>query len=392
MKKIIFPLVLLFTYQMLIAQDPYSQVLQQIEANSTRLIALRQQMEAQQLNNPEGLYLTNPEMEFNHLWGRPAALGNLTTFYLKQSFDFPSAYAHRKKIAKLENTNAQLNYKAERIELLLQAKELCIRLTYSNALVQQYSLRLKNAQQVASLYQKRSQAGDANILETNKAELNLVTVQNQHAEAEAEQNRLLSELKSLNGGVGIDFHTNRFAPLTNLPQFEEWYTQAEQKSPALQYLRTKVEVNQKYVQLNKAMGLPKFTTGYTMEKVLGQSLNGISLGMTIPLWENKNKVKQAKLELKAAQSIAEDTGIQFYHQLYSLYQRAISLHTSLSRYRTTLTQQNTENLLHKALNGGAISLLNYLLELQYYYEATDKLLQTEQELALTLAQLSALEL
>jgi len=44
--------------------------------------------------------------------------------------------------------------------------------------------------------------------------------------------------------------------------------------------------------------------------------------------------------------------------------------------------------LRKALDSGEISLLNYLLEMTYYYDVMNKVLETEKELGLTLAELS----
>lgn len=50
------------------------------------------------------------------------------------------------------------------------------------------------------------------------------------------------------------------------------------------------------------MILPKFSAGYSLERTLGQKYQGISVGISIPLWENKNRVKQAKAGVVAAQA------------------------------------------------------------------------------------------
>lgn len=374
------------------AQSRYDKMLEQVEANSIRLRALSEQMEAQKLASCTGIFLTNPEVEFNYLWGNPSVIGNRTDFKVKQSFDFPSAYAYRSQIAGKENANAELMYKSERINLLLSAKEICIRLTYYNALAKQCEVRLHNARQIAQSFKQKAESGDANVIETNKAQLNLTNVENELAQIEVERQGLLSELKRLNGGAEIRFDDTAFIHSAIAADFESWYAEAEVKSPVLQYVQGQIEINEKRVSLNKAMGLPKFSAGYMMEKVVGQNFQGVSVGVSIPLWENKNRVKQAKADVKASQTVAEDTRVQFYNELQNLFARATTLQKSVASYRSSLSNHNNEELLKKALDGGEISLLDYLMETQYYYNAIGNLLASERDLELSIAQLSAVEL
>ena len=42
------------------------------------------------------------------------------------------------------------------------------------------------------------------------------------------------------------------------------------------------------------MTLPKFSAGYSLERTLGQKYQGISVGISIPLWENKNHQPQVQ--------------------------------------------------------------------------------------------------
>ncbi|KAA6308963.1 hypothetical protein EZS27_039465 [termite gut metagenome] len=60
--------------------------------------------------------------------------------------------------------------------------------------------------------------------------------------------------------------------------------------------------------MNQAMGLPSFLAGYMSEKVVGEHFQDITLGISIPLWENKNRVKQAKAASIAAQRAKKTAG------------------------------------------------------------------------------------
>ncbi|MDR0367742.1 MAG: TolC family protein, partial [Bacteroidales bacterium] len=367
------------------AQSGYDALLQQIETNSTTLSVLRQQMEVQQLGNRTGVYLANPEVEFNYLWGSPSAVGNRIDFTVVQSFDFPTAYVHRNKMAALQNKNVELEYKAERIKLLLSAKQICIELIYNNALAKEYAVRLQNAERIAATYKSRMSKGDANVIENNKAQLNLSTVQNEMTRIEAERMALLAQLKSLNGGLEIVFPDNEY-PVDMLPSdFEEWYAIAEAKSPMLQYVSGQIEIGQRQLKLSRALNLPKFSAGYTGEHLVSEQFRGITVGMSVPLWENKNTLKQAKTQLRANELALTDSRLQFYNHLRMLYAKAVALQQNAMQIKRSLSEYNNVSLLQRALDAGEISLLNYLLEVEYYYDAINKALEAERNYQLTVA-------
>jgi len=375
-----------------LAQNGMEAVLREIESNNTALHALREQTEARKLNSLTGIYLPNPGVEFNYLWGSPSRIGNRNDISVTQSFDFPTAYGYRSKIAGLENANIELIYKSERITLLVRARQVCTNLLYYNALLNEYSGRLVNARRIAETWQIRFEKGDVGILEYNKAQLNLATLINEINRFEAERSSLLTELKALNGGKEIVFTVSDFSFEPLPPDFDEWYGLVELKSPVLQYLRGQIEVGQHQVKLKKALGLPGFSAGYMSENVGSEKFRGITMGVSVPLWENKNRVKQAEMQVIASEAALADTEIQFYNRLQSLFAKSRSLQENAESYRVALSTFSNEALLKKALDGGEISLLNYLLELEYYYTTMDKLLETKRDLGLSLAELRAVEL
>jgi len=391
MKKLL-PIIFLTVPFWGFAQSSYEAVLQQIETNNTTLVALRQQAEVEKIGNKTGLTPDNPEVEFNYLWGAPALIGVRKDFKVLQTFDFPSAYAYRAKIAHLQNTHVEWVYKAERLNILLSAKQTCIELIYYNALARAYTLRLKNAESVAEAYRIKWEKGETNVMEHNKAQLNLSTVQAELKQIEAHSAALCATLHRLNGGKEIHFSDETY-PYHIMPlDFEEWYTLAEGKNPVLLYVRLQIEINQQWVKLNRTMGLPKFSAGYMSEKVVGEHFQGITVGFTIPLWENKNRVKASQAMVRASEFALEDSRVQFYNSLKSLYNKATALQHSALQLRQSLSAYDNEPLLKKALDAGEISLLNYLLEIEYHYEAINKTLETERDFEQTLAELSAVEL
>jgi len=197
---------------------------------------------------------------------------------------------------------------------------------------------------------------------------------------------LLSELQGLNGGIFIEFTDSVYQLQTIAGDFEQWYIQAEQNNPVLQWLKQEVAIREKQEKLNTALGLPNFQAGYMSEDVVGQQFQGVTVGLSIPLFENKNAVKYAKAKTLAVQSAEADTRLQFYNNLKALHTKAVSQQKSLNDYRTNLQLFDNSPLLQKALDLGELSLAEYIYELSIYYESFNKLLELERELNMTIVE------
>ncbi len=364
----------------LFSQENIEKVVSEIEKNNTTLQALRQNTEAEKMGNKTGIYLSNPEVEFNYLWGSPSVIGNRTDFSVKQSFDFPTAYRYRQQISTLRNEQAELEYEKQRREILMQARKVCVDLTYNNALRKELTSRLGNAAKIAESYRAKFRLGEANILEFNKTQLVLLNLTKEMETFEIEGKELASQLALLNGGNAIEFADSEFQPLVIPDDFDQWYANAEQANPVLQWLKQEIEVLQKQEKLNQAQSLPKLQAGYMSEKVVGQQFQGLTVGISIPLWENKNTVKYAQAQAEAAQSLQADQKLHFYNSLKSLYSKAAGLQKNLVDYRQKLQSCNNSQLVLKALDKGEISMIEYLFELSVYYESVNQLFETERNL------------
>lgn len=392
MKTIITTLLVLCMGITLNAQTSINSVLASIEENNTTLKSLRESAEAEKLENKTGIYLENPEAGFNYLWGDPADIGNRTDFSVTQTFDIPTITGMRSRVAGEKNNLVEWQYRADRMNILLEAKQYCIELIYYNALKKELGLRLQHAETIAAGYKERLDRGDANMLEYNKARLNLSTVQGEISRVDVERNALIEQLERLNGGNDTFLDDHLFPEIEFPLSFEGWYAEAEQKNPVLAYVKQEIEVSKKQVSLSKAMGLPTFSAGYMSEKVVGQRYQGVSVGVSIPLWENKNRVKQAQAAVRAAESRETDSKRQFYGQLQILYNRTLGLKATADTYRKSLETANSSDLLKKALDAGEISLLDYILEIGLYYTTVNQALEAERDYQKAYAELSAVEL
>jgi len=387
MKQIIIISAIITSVVNLFAQNNIDSVLAQIERNNTTLSALQKRAEADKIGNKTMIYLHNPEIEFNYLWGNDG-FGNRTDFSATQTFDFPTAYSFKNQISNIKNEQVELEYQKLRKDLLLHARLICCDLIYTNALKAELSKRINHAQRIADAYKSKLDVGETNILEYNKAQLNLLNLKNEMEVLSIEQESLQAELIRLNGGVIINLTDNEFQPVVLPADFEQWYVQAEQNNPLLNWLKKEVELRKKQISLNKALSMPKIQTGYMSESLVGQEFKGFTLGVSIPLWEDKNMVKYAKANALAMENTASDNKMQHYSHLKMLHTKAVSQQANLIDYKIKLQAINNAELSKKAFDKGEISLINYLLELSIYYESIDNLLKSERDLNKTIAELN----
>lgn len=364
----------------LFAQASLEAVLAEIEKNNTTLTALKGSAAAETIGNRTGIFLQNPEAEFGYLWGSPGSIGNRTDFSIRQSFDFPTAYGYRNQISALKNEQVELEYKAALYAIRLETKGFYYDIVYYNALIEALTGRVSHARQIASSYQAKFDVGETNILEYNKAQLNLLTALKELESTDIERNNSLAELKRLNGGKPVAVTEKELPPVVLPGDFEQWVTQAEENNPMLAWINRAITISGKQEDLSRAMSLPKLQAGYMRESVTAEQFQGITLGLSIPLWENKGQVKYAKANSQALESAAADKKVQYFNHLNALFNKAAGLQNSIRTYREGLVQYDNTDYLKAALDKGEISLINYINEFAFYYESVNKVLSLERDL------------
>lgn len=373
------------------AQDAYAPILAQIELNSTLLEALRQQTAAEKTSYRTGLTPRDPEVQMGYLWGSPSPIGDRKDISIRQELDFPSVYARRNRLANQQGEVAQWQYRHERMQLLLKAKQACIRLVYCNALANLYGQQADRARQMADAYERMLNQGSANQLELDKARLNRTTAEGRLAAVLLEQQQLSAELQAMNGGQAVLLRDTAFVATALPVNVDDYLAEAELHTPALQLLRQQKVVADNNTSVVRASSLPKWSVGYMGEFVTGNTFQGVTIGLSIPLWENKNRVRQACQQAEAKAQQTDDARLQYRTRLRSLYDRAVQLQRTVAQYDAALSPEGLA-LLTRAFEKGELTLLNYLLEQDYWTAAYDRRLQAQRDLALTVAELNAWQL
>lgn len=360
----------------------------QIAQNNTTLKALHRQMQASVLANGSNLSLTDPDAEVAYLVGTPKGVPNRTNVSLTQSLDWDVLLGRRRALAKANNQVAYNDYRLAVQQVLTEADEQFTTLVYYNKLCGELSQRQTLAEEIERLYQQKFERGDINQLEVNKVRLNASVCRADWARANNERQQILANLQRLNGGHAVAF-TDTVYPLAGkaLPPLVDFQS-ALAGSLAVQTAQAAVAQSEAEIKVAKAEGLPALTVGFQGEYIKQNNYSGLSLGFSVPIWGNsRKKIRKAEAELAANRLTVDDVIYQERAQVAKLYVSAQQLQQAANALQKDMQLMNNDQLLRRSLELGQISLLDYLLELSFYYTARTSQLEAERDAQLAVSAL-----
>lgn len=370
------------------AQTSVEDVLRSVEENNRDLRANGQLIQSQKLEASLDNNLPDPSVSYTHQYGNKEGMGIQGELVASQSFDFPTVYAQKHKLTKAKSAGLDRQGAAFRQQVLLQAKEICLDLVLLNQQKNLLDIRLKNAEQLSALYATRLERGDANILETNKINLELLNAKTEARMNETARVAKLQELATLNGGVALAFTDTAYALSREVLSFDELKAEAMQADPQLQTLRSEQVTALRQLSVSKAKNLPGFELGYRLNTAAGgERFNGFLVGVSIPLFSNRNYVKQAKAQTRYTEMQLESTSFTVGNELRQLYNQSVALKSSLDEYEDVLKSQNSLALLNKAIQSGQISMIEYFVDVTTYYQSMQNYLQLQNQYQKVMAQL-----
>lgn len=370
------------------AQTSIEDVLSSIETNNKELQANRQLITAQKLASKLDNNLPDPSVSYVHQYGNREGMGIQGELVASQSFDFPSVYVQRYKLAKAKGESYDRQGAEVRQQILLQAKEVCLDLVFLNQQKSLLDQRRQNAEQLAALYEMRLKNGDASILETNKINLELLNAKNEARMNEAARVAKLHELATLNGGVAIHFTDTVYQPVETPQSFVDLQQEAVPANRQLLALQGEKSAALRQLGVSKSLWLPGFELGYRLNTATGgERFNGFLVGITIPLFSNRNNVKQAKAQSLYTDLQIESTTTTVENELLRLYNQSVALKTSIDEYQSVLKSQNNLALLNKAIQSGQISMIEYFVDVTTLYQSMQNYMQLQNEYQKVMAQL-----
>lgn len=359
------------------AQTSVERVLFEIERNHKTLLAGKAYAEAKKLEHKTGLTPQDPTIVYDLLYGSPVEAGNQREFSIVQSLDFPTTYLSKNKRSKAYRALADHELRLLRQSTLLQAKQTLIEWVYRTKLDSLLEDRKNDLLALVAFTQTSMEEGEGNRLEVNKARLKLLDDRATYDENRALLRQIELKLQEMNGGLpvslaGVDY--DPVAPISDLETMAQAYRNADL---SLNYLEKEKQISELNLAVAKSLVLPTFEVGYLDYTGLDQRFKGIHLGVSIPVWENKNMIKSQKAELHYRDARVKAYENEQRSLLFQQYERLVILGNTLRTYQQELSKMNHRELLNKSLVLGNTSIIDYLSALDVYYDSMIRYLEVE---------------
>ncbi len=367
-------------------------LLDTIAANNLTLRSLKAGVRAVGEEARAELRLPDPEAEVAYLFGSPSAVPNRTNVALTQELPWTVLSGRQKAAAQATSALAEQDYAAARQQVMAAGFDLLVQLVHSNRLEAEMLARLRAAEAVEELCAQRFAQSDLTAIEMNKARLNRAVAEADCRRVTTEREGVVRQLRALNGGLPIDCHDTTYsfsvaqwcAPQVAFPTLE---------TAAVRRAEASVKQREAELRLARTRRLPSLTVGFTGEYIPHNNYSGLSLGISLPLWGNKQAaVRSSEANLLAAQLDRADAHTQVGQEAARLRAEALRLDGVARELDEALQATESAALLQRSLDLGQISLLDYLLEISFFYTARTAWLEADRDAHQAAAAFRALNL
>jgi outer membrane protein TolC len=364
-----------------------NELLRSVETHNTELKAFSQRMQAQKTENKLSNNLPDPTVSYSHLWGADNSSETIGELIVSQSMDFPTLYHTRRQLNRQKNAMADHEYQLKRRAILLKAQEIC----FDIILLRKEQLLLKerhqNASELAILYQQRIESGDANVIELNKVKLELLNAKTEASINETNLKKKEEELIILNGNTPFQTEQLTYPAIVLPTDYAEIKDDVLNGELALAALEQESRVGHNLLKVAQESWLPKLEIGYRRNTESGAPFNGFVVGFSVPLFENKGKVKMARQQLLSTELSKEQVKSETSYNALQNFREAQKTKLLMDEYASLFKEHSDLLILKEALKSGQISLIEYFSEAAIIYQSQLNYLQLENKYHKTVASL-----
>lgn len=387
--KIIVSLVLALTCTGMYAQSlDYNQALNKVLEGNLRLKVENSRTDAQMLENRTGMNLPNPEVEFSYQGNRYGV--DKKTLDVTQEFDFATLSGAKKGLAVARDSRAKENISIVRSNVESEADQLMTEIVYLRKMKEMLNLQLSQDKKVFEAVESMYANGAVNIVELNAAKMEYRLTENAYKLNGIELANSMSQLERIANGK-VNWTDAKYMEYELPADFDAWSRTAS--NPEIDAADADARVAQQEITIQKREQLPNFSIGYRSEMTGREdSFYGGSIGLEIPLWQNRGKMKAAKAAKLAAELEHEALREEFIISQRNIYSKALQLKKTSEEITRLSDECDIADKLQKMLNLGEISVTDYINQLKPILEMKQKKLECERDYQLELARFRACNL
>ncbi|MCT4586854.1 MAG: TolC family protein [Carboxylicivirga sp.] len=378
-----------------ISSPGYSQafegLMQNIEQNNPRIKTLQKWLEAEEVYSKTGIYPNNPSLSYNYLFGNQDNIGDQKEFEITQSFQLPGYYTSKAELHKLGFKQKQALAEKERRAILHSARILYFNLAWLQKSKALLDKRLEDAENLVSIMKEGFEGGEVSKPVYDKARIYAVGVKSQKQTLISQINVYSEQLKQQNGGVAIEGLNYEYPVNWSLPALDTLLANLSGTNPDLLIAQLDLKESETNIKNSRLESWPSFELGYKSETILNQKLQGVNAGITIPLWQNNNKVKHAKLQSEWSKLNLSQEESEVKTRAKTLYYEVLALKASYEEMKAIMDEEQFSVSNLELLKAGQISFSEYLVDADLIWESQSQYLDNEKTYFNVLSQLKTME-
>lgn len=333
--------------------------------------------------------LPDPEIEGGYMWssGEP---GNKTDITESQSMEWPGVYSAMRREARLQSKATNLSEQATIISARENARILLAEGVYLNKCHQVMVNRMECIDSLLDIATKGALRNEITLLDVEKLKLERLEVLARQTELNTQATQCISAIGAFIGSIENakdiynaieDYPAEMLHPLAI-------YSDKLDETPEVEQSRILAEASRARSEAERRRSLPSLTAGYHFAREEGTPFHGFVAGLSIPVFSTRGKSEAARLESMAAEARAEQQAIEQRLSLESIHASAMQFKTQYESYHKVLTDSPTPRLLLRALEGGQISMMVYLIESASHTDAILRMLEIQYRYQQAMAQLA----
>lgn len=340
---------------------------------------------------------SDPEVDFEYLWPSSAGEANRWSAGISQELpDFRKMSATRRVIRAIDSLDI-IQRRAAAAEATYEAEQRLINLIGAKRELMMLQEIHENFDSLTVSYTRAWEKGEVTILDLNKIKIEHARASAADRDAQGKVAALTAEIVALSGG---DISADELVSLVDYPMYhlpesghgcrpeDGMMEKVVRDSPQFKVLAAQEKVAAEKSGLASKERFPKLTLGYVHAYEDGNHFNGLSAGLTLPVFSRKSSRLAAEAEEYALKSGNMMKTQEMIATANADCARAHTLQRQLAMLGPAVENTNNIRLLKMALEGGEISLLEYLQETSYFVDAAREYNAARLEYALILASLA----
>nr|WP_300935719.1 TolC family protein [uncultured Muribaculum sp.] len=322
--------------------------------------------------------LPDPEIEGGYMWSAGEA-GNKTDITISQSMEWPGVYGALRREARLRSQAIDASRQVQINDAKETARMLLVDGVYIRKCADVMSRRIACIDSLLEIATKGALRNEITVLDVEKLRIERLEVLSRQSEIDVERARCLSAIGSFVGSSdsakvilrAIDGYPDEILHPLAL------YSANSSAMPEIEQSRILAEASRARSDAERRRALPSLTAGYHFAHEDGTPFHGFVAGLSIPVFSSRGKAEAARLESLAEQARAEQQAIEQKASIDALHAEAMNMQQRYESYRKVLEGSSTPRLLLRALDGGQISMMTYLIESASYTDAILRMLEIQ---------------